>query len=234
MMSSTSSCSHKYSIPSPGFFYRKMNSKIKREGNRASDPDPNGDVTLVVSPPNQPRAYAPSRAHPDGEAGVSRYRASSKHLSLASQYFEKRLNKEWSEGKELQKKGCVEMVVPDTDPKAFLILLNLMHCRTQKVPTSVTFDELVELAVQVDYFKCHGVLGLYPARWMEPWKAKRPNTYCDEIVKWIFISGVFNDDALFASVTLLAMRQTKDLINTLDLPIPLSVTSESIQAILEM
>ncbi|RHZ72646.1 hypothetical protein CDV55_108401 [Aspergillus turcosus] len=194
--------------------------------NSKTEPDPNGDVILVVSPPKQPRAYAPSRAYPDGKAGDARYRASSKHLSLASRYFEKRLNKEWSEGKELQKKGCVEMVVPDTDPKAFLILLNLMHCRTQKVPTSVTFDELVELAVQVDYFKCHGVLGLYPARWIELLEAERPNTYCDEIVKWIFISGVFNDGALFASVTLLATRQTKDLINTLDLPIPLSITSE--------
>lgn len=83
----------------------------------------------------------------------------------------------------MQKNGCVEMNVPDTDPKAFPILLNLMHCRMQEVPTSVTFGELVELAVQVDYFKCHGVLGLCPARWMEPWKEKRPNTYCDEIVK---------------------------------------------------
>jgi hypothetical protein len=67
---------------------------------------------------------------------------------------------------------------------------------------------------------------LYPARWIEHLKAKRPNTYCDEIVKWIFVSGVFNDCELYASVTCLAIRQSKDIINTLDLPIPLSVTGE--------
>ncbi|KAF7176609.1 hypothetical protein CNMCM7691_003101 [Aspergillus felis] len=160
----------------------------------------------------------------DEEAGVVRYRASSKHLSLASQYFEKRLKKERGEGEELQKNGCIEMDVPDTDPEAFSILLDLMHCRTQEVPISVTFDELVELAVQVNYFICHGVLGLYPARWIEQLKAKRPNAYCDETVKWIFVSGVFNDCELYASVTCLAIRQSKDFINTLDLPIPLTVT----------
>ncbi|GFF41309.1 hypothetical protein IFM58399_06219 [Aspergillus lentulus] len=194
------------------------------EVNRASDPDPNGDVVLVVSPPKQPRAYAPSRVYSDGEAGLVRYRASSKHLSLASQYFEKRLKKEWGEGEELQKIGSVAMLLPNTDPEAFSILLDLMHCRTQEVPTVVTFDELVELAVQVNYFKCHGALGLYPARWIEHLKAKRPNAYCDEIIKWIFVSGVFNDCELYASVTCLAIRQSKDIINTLDLPIPLSVT----------
>lgn len=198
------------------------------EVNRASDPDPNGDVVLVVSPPKQPRAYAPSRVYSDGEAGLVRYRASSKHLSLASQYFEKRLKKEWGEGEELQKIGSVAMLLPNTDPEAFSILLDLMHCRTQEVPTVVTFDELVELAVQVNYFKCHGALGLYPARWIEHLKAKRPNAYCDEIIKWIFVSGVFNDCELYASVTCLAIRQSKDIINTLDLPIPLSVTGESI------
>jgi hypothetical protein len=198
------------------------------EVNRGSDHDPNGDVILMVSPPKKPRAYVPSRLYSDEDAGVVRYRASSKHLSLASQYFEKRLKKEWREGEELQKNGCIELDVPDTDPEAFSILLDLMHCRTQEVPTSVTFDELVELAVQVDYFQCHGVLGLYPARWIEPWKAKRPNAYCDETVKWIFVSGVFNDCELYASVTCLAIRQSKDFINTLDLPIPRSVTGESI------
>ncbi|GIC92662.1 BTB/POZ domain-containing protein [Aspergillus udagawae] len=194
------------------------------EVNRVSDHDPNGDVILMVSPPKQPRAYAPSRLYSGEEAGVVRYRASSKHLSLASQYFEKRLKKEWREGEELQKNGCIELDVPDTDPEAFSILLDLMHCRTQEVPTLVTFDELVELAVQVDYFKCHGVVGLYPARWIEPWKAKRLNAYCDETGKWIFVSGVFNDCELYASVTCLAIRQSKDFINTLDLPIPRSVT----------
>jgi hypothetical protein len=57
--------------------------------------DANGDVILVVvSPPKQRRAYAPSRDYLDGVAGVVRYQAFSKRLTLASQYFEKRLKEE--------------------------------------------------------------------------------------------------------------------------------------------
>ncbi|EAW15160.1 uncharacterized protein ACLA_058170 [Aspergillus clavatus NRRL 1] len=144
------------------------------------DPDPNGDVTLLVSLPQVSALFGASH-----EMTV-KYRASSKHLSLASRYFEKRLKAEWAEGKALQSDGHVEMKIPETDPQVFLILLNLMHCRTKRVPTTVTFDELTKLAILVDYYQCHEILGLYPQHWLQPWRGQTPTTYRDEIVKWIF------------------------------------------------
>ncbi|KAH1496235.1 hypothetical protein LV164_007498 [Aspergillus fumigatus] len=155
------------------------------ELNRASDPVPNGDVILVVSPPNQPRAYSPSRVYPDGEGRTRQIQSFLQTLELGFAILRKEAEEEWGEGEELQKKGSVGMLLPYTDPEVFSILLDLMHCRTQEVPTAVTFDELAELAVPVTYFKCHGALGLYPVRWVEHLKAKRPNAYGDEIVKWI-------------------------------------------------
>lgn len=86
---------------------------------------------------------------------------------LASVYFQKMFSGQWREGQELNANESVELEMPDTDPKAFLIILNIIHLRGSVVPQYVDLETLTELAVLTDYFQCHDALGPYPVLWRE-------------------------------------------------------------------
>lgn len=103
-------------------------------------------------------------------------------------------------------------------------MLNVIHCRTQ-VPHSVDLGMLTKLAVLTEHFGCHGALEPYPSIWLEVLKDKVPSTFCDELIKWICISWVFNYDGVFTKVTRIAQCQGTNDLDLLDLPIPESVYS---------
>lgn len=216
--------------------------KVRRSGYRDTssqltpdDPDPNGDAILVVSSPAQPRKYyrnssatqyTPGPGPIPGNAGrETRFRVSSKHLALVSAYFEKMFTPQWWEGQELSSNGSIELKIPDTDPDAFLIILNIIHLRRRKIPSSVSLEMLTELAVLTDYFQCHEALEPYPSIWKDNIK-KEPAKYDDGLVKWICISWVFYYPDIFSEVTQIAQRQSMSEIDCLDLPIPESVYGE--------
>lgn len=189
-----------------------------------NDPDPNGDAVLVVSPPEHFRKYkrkslptqtasdtatgsipAPGQTTEDSNTGnddrKSRFRVSSKHLALASVYFEKMFTPQWREGQGLSTNGSMELKMPDTDPDALLIILNIIHLRRRSVPSSMSLELLTELAVLTDYFQCHEALEPHPAIRANNIKSNIPVTYCDELVKWTCISWVFNFPDIFSNVT---------------------------------
>lgn len=245
--------------------------KVPRSGYRgrishpsnANEPDPNGDVTLVVSPPvhlplykrnpdpfgtnikspfsfAEPPAREPatsigqtvsstpavSSTPTESEPPKTRFRVSSKQLMLASAYFEKMLTPRWREGQVLGADGSIEVNIPETDPYALLIILDIIHCRGARVPRIVDFDKLIDLAVLTDYFQCHEALEPYPSIWLESLKGKVPSVHSNIIVKWIFVSWVFNYDAIFSRVTRTAQRQALCDIALLELPIPQSIYCE--------
>lgn len=265
--------------------------KIKRSGPIAlqwdeNEPDPDGDVTLVVSPPTTPHRYKtlsetnvsnkgfsfgtavqPATTTPSTATGSasgslfgpppttqpaanartggtifknaqsfseranqdtskSRFRVSSKVLMLASAYFRRMFSTQWREGQELNANGSVELEIPDTDPKALLIILNIIHLRRRCVPQSVDLDTLTKLAVLTDYFQCHDALGPYPTSWGGWLEGTIPQVFCNDLVKWICISWVFDYDNIFTKVTQTAQRHSTNNIDCLDLPIPESVSSE--------
>lgn len=73
------------------------------------------------------------------------------------------LTPRWREGQELGANGSMEVNIPDTDPDALFIILNIIHCRGARIPRVVNLDTLTELAVLVDYFQCHDALEPYPS-----------------------------------------------------------------------
>ena len=225
--------------------------KVPRSGFRGTsfcqsnvnEPDPNGDVTLVVSPPaylpqykqkiipfgsisTSPSVTTPSTESTESGPLKSRFRVSSKQLMLASAYFEKMLTPRWREGQELDANGSMELDITDTDPNTFLIILNIIHCRMARVPHVVDFDTLTELAVLADYFQCHEALEPYPSIWLRHLKNSVPSMYCRDLVKWIFISWVFNYDDIFTKVTRIVQLHADHDISLYNLPIPESIYSE--------
>lgn len=208
---------------------RPTRPRVKRAGTTgpgSPDPDPNGDITLVISPPEHfPKYCEISQSKRDATGNSKTFKVSSKHLTLSSAYFKNRLSAQFPEGQGLAANGSTTLEISDTYPEAFSVLMNIFHCH-KDVPRNVDLDMLTNLAVMTDYFQCHEALGPYPLVWLAGLKNKVPSEYSNDIVKWIFISWVFNYDDIFRAVTQTAQRKSPKYIDTLDLPIPASAHSK--------
>ncbi|WEW58714.1 hypothetical protein PRK78_004182 [Emydomyces testavorans] len=119
--------------------------------------------------------------------------------------------------------GSVEIPLPDDDPDALLILLNIIHGHVRKVPLIVDLVTLTQLAILVDKYDIHEAVELFSNFWFENLKSTIPEKYTDDIPAWICISWVFNRSIEFKKTTRLALRQGRHSIPSADLPIPSSV-----------
>lgn len=212
--------------------------------------DPNGDVVLIVSYPKGWPAYrCPSSVPPDSTQNSAtgntpkkrpsstadrighsnkrcrlpdaKFKVSSKHLILASKYFEGRLKSCWSEGKSLEENGTIELDLPDSNPDVLMYLLDIFHLRTRRVPQSLSLGQLTEIGTLVDYFQCLEAVELYARMWIEKLEFSS-----DRIVNWIFVSWAFRDASIFEKATKSARASGTADMDTLYLPIPAKITSE--------
>lgn len=151
---------------------------------------------------------------------MSRFRVSSKHLALASDYFERRLKECWAEGKELSKMGKIDLELTDTEPDVLLILLNIIHGRTRRIPRRLDLDTLTEFADLVDYFQCLEVVEVFGNMWIQELKNQAMKRAGTETIQWIFISWIFRDSVIFGNVARKAWHIGTDNMDTLALPIP--------------
>jgi hypothetical protein len=88
-------------------------------------------------------------------------RASSKHLILASPTFRTSLSSgTYSEGRILQIEGNLAVLLPDEDPDVMIILLNIIHGLSSKVPRRVDLNILSRLAVAVNHQHMHEAVEL--------------------------------------------------------------------------
>ncbi|KAJ5864261.1 uncharacterized protein N7529_006177 [Penicillium soppii] len=148
--------------------------------------DPDGDVTLyTVNSPlvrfnkedkrkdegGKDEAYehgaSPNVTSNDDETMTDklkcpdRFLVSSKHLKLASSFFKAMLSNSWAEGRALTTNGTVEIPVTDVKPETLMTSLNAIHGRFRRLPLKMTLQELVDVLVFTDFFKCHEAIELF-------------------------------------------------------------------------
>lgn len=152
-----------------------------------------------------------------------RIRVSSEHLILASSYFKRNLESGMLESHILSSEGRVNIPMKDGDPEAMLIIMNIIHGRTRKVPRRVAFDMLLKIAILVDYLECHEPVEPFSDMWIEALKGNMSYTYSKELIQWLCISIVFHKEYYFKNLTSAAILQAKGPIKTLGLPIRESV-----------
>jgi hypothetical protein len=99
-----------------------------------------------------------------------RIRVSSKHLILASPYFRSMLQGDFKEGVDLRTTGAAEIRLVGGHPAALLILLNIIHGHTRRVPRNVDFRMLTRIAVLVDKYQFHEVAEMFTDTWVEKLK----------------------------------------------------------------
>ncbi|KAK1636321.1 hypothetical protein BDP81DRAFT_489675 [Colletotrichum phormii] len=188
----------------------------------AGPSDSTGHDSLPIEDTAEPLPAAAPDNEPSQESyeePVVKYLVSSKHLALASRYFSTKLSGPWIEASFKHADGCFHMDATDWDPEVLLILMQVIHGKMRSVPRQIDLGTLAKMAVLVDYYDCHEVIELYSFIWIEPLRKNLPVDYCRELVLWLFISHVFQQNDTFQQMTQLAVMKTACPIKTMGLPI---------------
>ena len=122
--------------------------------------------------------------------------------------------------------GRVEIPLPEDDPDALLILLNVIHGHMRKVPLNVDLHTLTQLAILVDKYGILEGVEIFTNVWFSNLKHEIPQTYTEDIPSWICICWVFGKPEEFKQTTRLALRQGRENLPAADIPIPTSVVGQ--------
>jgi hypothetical protein len=221
-------------LPSPDAPHGEVLGDEPDEGPPLEQPPFPEDQQLEIQTPASAKRGCPDDWLQTAEASTSerpnsqiRFRVSARHLTLASPFFERSLKRGWCEGETLYSSGHVEISVLDCDPEALLILLKIIHCQPRSVPRRIGLDLLTKLAVLVDYYKCHEAVDVFSDLWIDYLRKGIPDTYSDDLIRWIWISWVFRKGDLFKMATRAAQRWSDSPMKTLGLPITDSIRSKN-------
>jgi hypothetical protein len=129
--------------------------------------DPDGDLVFILTCPDESSTHDSggdaASAEPSSEETTPKEEpvkeicllVSSKHMSLVSPVFKAMLQHgSFKEGHDLAK-GTAEVPLPDDDPTAFQILLDIIHHRFRRVPKKLDLNTAMEIAILVDKYQVH-------------------------------------------------------------------------------
>ncbi|GFG07025.1 hypothetical protein IFM5058_03214 [Aspergillus udagawae] len=155
--------------------------------------------------PSNPKEIIPVAV----ETPQTRFKVSSKHLTLASNYFKGHLKKRISPTSTADEPGYDEVHMLDCDPVAFLIVMNIIHGQGQRIPKEVDAAMLLKVAAVVHYLDsreaCTFVVELWKKRLLDEKKVVC-DTW-DNCLKWAYISWALGFHSLFTSSTSAAMSR---------------------------
>jgi hypothetical protein len=84
----------------------------------------------------------------------------------------------------------------------------------------VSLELAAKIAVLADYYECNDLVGFIRDAWITCLREELPDTYTRNLILWLWVSWYFNMPMKFKKATSIAMSQSKDEINALELPIP--------------
>ncbi|TFA99914.1 hypothetical protein CCMA1212_008080 [Trichoderma ghanense] len=201
--------------------------------------DPNGDTLLTLRNPNAPFAAPPSppaeqqeqQEQPKSDAADEpqtlaedkpevRMRLSSRHLTLASAYFEKMMSNDW---KETTAEGDYSYVVDAEgwDEEALLTLMNIIHGKTADLSMTINLEMLAKIAVLADYYQCHVAVKFFSSLWLQGIDRKAMSGR--DLLLLLSVSCVFPDPDTFKESTMSLITKSTGVLDSLGLPIPQTV-----------
>ncbi|OCK89655.1 uncharacterized protein K441DRAFT_734709 [Cenococcum geophilum 1.58] len=174
--------------------------------------DPNGDITLIMRSHLEDDQTSERTTTTESVIESTpmhvRMLVSSKHLVLASSVFGAMLQGRFNEGQTLRSAGYLELPLPDDDPVAFSILLDVIHGHTRKVPHKYQLQEVVEV---------------FSDGWVQALSREVPASLTADLIHWLCIFWVFGQSDKFKLMTRIMERESGGTIWTEDLPIPPAV-----------
>ncbi|KAI4950367.1 hypothetical protein J4E91_004248 [Alternaria rosae] len=160
------------------------------------------------------------RKHPE----EVHFLVSSRQLRLVSVYFDTMFKRNFAESVADSTDGKYHIWATGWNPEALERLMNIAHARSTGLQDYVNLDELVEMVLIVDYYDMHeapythvkkcftrignGIRSLAPN-----------NTLGSDVIKWMFLSYVFQQDRILEIATELAKKHSKGPLQDLGLPL---------------
>ena len=189
--------------------------------------DPDGDIFLLVG---SSACIVDDQSNIDGsmsdkadESPDVRMRVSSKHLALSSRVFKSMLQPGFLHGDKLRSQGHAILSLPDDNPAATLILMNLIHGKIRKVPLKVDVGMLSQLAILVDKYELLEITEIIQTFWFKELEQSIPQELDEALFPWIGISWVFGKEEMFKQFAKVAMWECEGPLEINTLPIPSSV-----------
>ncbi|KAL2070194.1 hypothetical protein VTL71DRAFT_13220 [Oculimacula yallundae] len=91
----------------------------------------------------------------------------------------------------------------EDDGKALLVLLNIIHLNFDKIPPTMDYATLLQVAVLVDQYDCIKIV----RPWLEGWMKDEEIESVEENQEgWLFIAWVFGREAIFSALALLMVK----------------------------
>ena len=179
-----------------------LEAMIKDEDEKTLSPHDAHDATDATDATGAEPSPATTSSPPDShlktttKAKIYRYRVSSRHLCLASPVFRSMLEGPWKESPGTYESPG-EVKATDWDPEAMLTLLRIVHGRHRAVAKSLTVNQLCNVAILVDYYKCHEAVEPYTDHWLPMLSTSCPNEFNGHTMLYLFISAVFRERQVF-------------------------------------
>ncbi|KAL1954886.1 hypothetical protein VTO42DRAFT_475 [Malbranchea cinnamomea] len=108
------------------------------------------------------------------------------------------------------------------DPDAFLWLMAAVHCRSSKLPTRLSLEQLARVAVVIDYYDCVEAMAVYVRVWFSQLVTPSfttPSTYSRNLMLWIFVFSIFNRESQLLAAVKVAAETSTEPVRTVGLPI---------------
>ncbi|TGJ88664.1 hypothetical protein E0Z10_g53 [Xylaria hypoxylon] len=147
-----------------------------------------------------------------------RFKASSKHLALASPYIKEMMAGPSREANEVHDDGLLHLAFSGFDVDAISLILSVIHGLNRRVPRTVDLSMLAQIARIVDYLSCHEAMELYASIWIDHLQGPT-NSSREDWDAWISVAGVFQNAGIFNRWTRVAIVQKLNCPPSLELPI---------------
>ncbi|KAF4534771.1 Nuclear pore protein [Lasiodiplodia theobromae] len=132
------------------------------------------------------------------------YVVSSKAMSLVCSAWKSMLsrNNGFKEGT-LVESNCA-IPLPDDDPEALELLLNIAHMRFERIPKTLTFDDLLAVADLTEKYGAVKILRPWLKDWLKDIEhlVKEPG-----YEEWLFIAWAFGEEEIFTRLSNRLVRE---------------------------
>ncbi|KAL6792923.1 hypothetical protein J3E68DRAFT_451318 [Trichoderma sp. SZMC 28012] len=171
--------------------------------------DPRGDTLITLQDANNLKEVI----------SENQFLVSKKHLVLASPRARKVLEGSFKEATPGDDGLFHWKFEPIFDPKAFEIVMKIIHGQTRYIPREIDLALLAQITAIVDDLECHNTVWFFAKSWLKHIENRIPREICEDLMRWILISFVFEEPELFRKATAIAIKYSTDVLHTFNLPI---------------
>lgn len=193
---------------------------MERDFKDFTDLDPTGDIRFIIRRPEYGKEHIPVRSNaldleptlllpqtpgdPKIEYSV---RASSRQLKLHSAYFMRMLHPDSLLGSILDSTGFLSLDVRHWCPRAFYIVLCLIHGKTQAMSRSIDLPTLARVTAVVEFYGCFKAAVFFCHVWLDVfWRARQSRLGPREAVVLIWLAWFWDNPSVFKSSTTHGIR----------------------------